>query len=230
MSTSESESARTPTLTTRRRHPRERIPLTLSGSGALPLLANLVGENPSLQAAGPGAREAIAARIQLSAAQPLDQLAATSLEHAGSTFDPHESLRVAGGNQQLALALTERVGRAARLSLVTPVAAVRWSESWLSFLGWSWLDARRRQLAETSLPLTPLARHSGLAQGMLAMHLAVIAAVATVVAVPSGFASRLDLSGQYQPPRSCPGGWLSSCQRPARCCCPHLPGGSAGRF
>jgi monoamine oxidase len=74
----------------------------------------------------PGARDAIAARIQISAAQPLDRLAATSLEHAGSTFDTHESLRVGGGNQRLALALAERLGEAVRLG--TPVEAVSWSE------------------------------------------------------------------------------------------------------
>lgn len=75
----------------------------------------------------PGARDAIAARIQISAAQPLDRLAATSLEHAGSSFDTRESFRVAGGNQQLALALAARVGQAGRLSLGTPVEAVTWS-------------------------------------------------------------------------------------------------------
>lgn len=74
----------------------------------------------------PAARDAIAARIQISAAQPLDQLAATSLEHAGSTFDTRESLRVAGGNQRLALALAARIGNAVRLS--TPVLAVSWSQ------------------------------------------------------------------------------------------------------
>jgi monoamine oxidase len=74
----------------------------------------------------PGARDAIAARIQISAAQPLDRLAATSLEHAGSSFDTRESLRVAGGNQRLALALAARLGGAVRLG--APVEAVSWSQ------------------------------------------------------------------------------------------------------
>jgi monoamine oxidase len=74
----------------------------------------------------PGARAAIAARIQISAAQPLERLAATSLEHSGSTFDVSESLRVAGGNQRLALALAERLGTAVRLGV--PVEAVSWSD------------------------------------------------------------------------------------------------------
>ena len=74
----------------------------------------------------PGAREAIAARVQISAAQPLDRLAASSLEHAGSTFDTHESLRVAGGNQRLATELAARLGDAVRLG--APVEAVSWSD------------------------------------------------------------------------------------------------------
>jgi monoamine oxidase len=73
----------------------------------------------------PAAREAIAARVQISAAQPLDRLAATSLEHAGSTFDTHQSFRVAGGNQRLATGLAARLGEAVRLA--TPVEAVSWS-------------------------------------------------------------------------------------------------------
>jgi monoamine oxidase len=84
-------------------------------------VATLLGELPL----DPGARDAIGARVQISAAQPLDQLAATSLEHAGSTFDTSESLRVAGGNQRLALALAARLGEAVRLG--APVAAVSWS-------------------------------------------------------------------------------------------------------
>jgi monoamine oxidase len=73
----------------------------------------------------PGAREAIAARIQISAAQPVDALAATSLDHAGSTFDRSESVRVAGGNQLVAVRLAERLGPAVRLG--APVEAVRWA-------------------------------------------------------------------------------------------------------
>jgi monoamine oxidase len=74
----------------------------------------------------PGAGDAIAARIQISAAQPLDRLAASSLAHAGSSFDTRESLRVAGGNQRLALALAARLRGAVRLG--APVEAVSWSE------------------------------------------------------------------------------------------------------
>jgi monoamine oxidase len=74
----------------------------------------------------PGAREAIAARLQVSAAQPVDQLAAAVLGHAGSTFSTRESLRVAGGNQRLALRLADRLGGAVHLGV--PVEAVAWSE------------------------------------------------------------------------------------------------------
>jgi monoamine oxidase len=74
----------------------------------------------------PGAREAIAARLQVSAAQPVTELSAAALGHAGSSFSTRESLRVAGGNQQLALRLAERLGGAVHLG--APVQAVTWSE------------------------------------------------------------------------------------------------------
>ncbi len=74
----------------------------------------------------PRAREAIAARVQVSAAQPVDLLAATSLDHAGSTFSQAESFRVAGGNQLVATRLAERLGPALRRS--APAEAVAWSD------------------------------------------------------------------------------------------------------
>jgi monoamine oxidase len=74
----------------------------------------------------PGAREAIAARLQVSAAQPAERLSAAVLGHAGSSFSTRESLRVAGGNQQIALRLAERLDGAVRLGV--PVRAVSWSE------------------------------------------------------------------------------------------------------
>jgi monoamine oxidase len=74
----------------------------------------------------PGAREAIAARLQVSAAQPVEQLAASVLGHAGSTFSTRESVRVGGGNQQVAARLAERVAGAVRLG--APVAAVAWTD------------------------------------------------------------------------------------------------------
>jgi monoamine oxidase len=73
----------------------------------------------------PGARQAIAARLQVSAAQPVQELAATVLGHAGSSFSTRESLRVAGGNQRIALRLAERLGGAVHLG--TGVRAVGWS-------------------------------------------------------------------------------------------------------
>jgi monoamine oxidase len=73
----------------------------------------------------PGAREAIAARLQVSAAQPVAELSAAVLGHAGSSFSTRESLRVGGGNQRLALALAARLGGAVHLG--APVRAVAWS-------------------------------------------------------------------------------------------------------
>jgi len=74
----------------------------------------------------PGARQAIAARLQVSAAQPADELSEVVLGHAGSSFSTRESLRVGGGNQRIALRLAERLPGAVHLGV--PVRAVGWSE------------------------------------------------------------------------------------------------------
>jgi monoamine oxidase len=101
-------------------------------------LRELLADRPELAAGGrsvaavlaelpldPGAREAIAARLQVSTGQPVGQLAATVLGHAGSSFSTRETLRVAGGNQRLALRLAERLPGAVHLGV--PVQAVGWS-------------------------------------------------------------------------------------------------------
>jgi monoamine oxidase len=75
----------------------------------------------------PGAREAIAARLQVSTGQPVAELSAAVLGHAGSSFSTRESLRVAGGNQRLALRLAERLPGAVHLGV--PVRAVTWSDA-----------------------------------------------------------------------------------------------------
>jgi monoamine oxidase len=75
----------------------------------------------------PGAREAIAARLQVSAALPVDQLAAAVLDHAGSTFSTRESVRVGGGNQRLAERLAARLPGAVHLGV--PVERVAWSDA-----------------------------------------------------------------------------------------------------
>jgi monoamine oxidase len=75
----------------------------------------------------PGAREAIAARLQVSAALPVDELAAAVLDHAGSTFSTRESVRVGGGNQRIAARLAERLPGAVHLGV--PVEAIAWSGS-----------------------------------------------------------------------------------------------------
>jgi monoamine oxidase len=73
----------------------------------------------------PGPREAIAARLQVSTGQPVTELAAVVLGHAGSSFSTRETLRVAGGNQRIALRLAERLPGAVHLGV--PVRAVAWS-------------------------------------------------------------------------------------------------------
>src|SRR6266508_153588 len=65
----------------------------------------------------PGAREAIAARLQVSAALPVDELAAAVLDHAGSTFSTRESVRVGGGNQRIAERLADRLPGAVHLGV-----------------------------------------------------------------------------------------------------------------
>jgi monoamine oxidase len=71
-------------------------------------------------------RQAIAARLQVSTGQPVTELAATALGHAGSSFSTRESLRVAGGNQRIALRLAERLPGAVHLGVGVHVVA--WSE------------------------------------------------------------------------------------------------------
>jgi monoamine oxidase len=100
-------------------------------------LRELLAERPELTAGrsvaavlaelplDPGASQAIAARLQVSTGQPVGQLAATVLGHAGSSFSTRETLRVAGGNQRLALGLAERLPGAVHLGV--PVQAVSWS-------------------------------------------------------------------------------------------------------
>jgi monoamine oxidase len=73
----------------------------------------------------PAAGEAIAARLQVTWGRPVEQLAAEVLARAGADFAGTESLRVAGGNQRIALRLAERLGPALRLG--SPAEAVEWS-------------------------------------------------------------------------------------------------------
>jgi monoamine oxidase len=97
----------------------------LAGRPGPDLLGRSVAEILDELPLDPGAREAIAARLQVSAAQPVTELSAAALGHAGSSFSTRESLRVAGGNQRLALALAARLPGA--LHLGTPVRGVAWS-------------------------------------------------------------------------------------------------------
>jgi len=73
----------------------------------------------------PGAREAIEARLEMSCVATSDRLDASVLGSIGAhTRDACPSLL--GGNQQLALALAERLGEAIRLA--TPVEEVAWGD------------------------------------------------------------------------------------------------------
>ena len=68
-------------------------------------------------------REAIRARVEVSAAAPADQVGADELSGVAA-FSDAPSWGIAGGNQSLALALAERVD----VRLQTPVRRVEWGE------------------------------------------------------------------------------------------------------
>jgi monoamine oxidase len=70
------------------------------------------------------ARQVIAARLEVTCACPADRLSARMLEHIA--FVDSEGLRIAGGNQGLALGLAAKLG--SDLHLGCPVDAVSWSE------------------------------------------------------------------------------------------------------
>jgi monoamine oxidase len=99
----------------------------LAGRPGPDLLGRSVAEVLAALPLDPGAREAIAARLQVSAAQPVEALSAAALGHAGSSFSTRESLRVAGGNQGIAVALAGRLPGVVRLG--APVRAVAWSDA-----------------------------------------------------------------------------------------------------
>jgi monoamine oxidase len=70
------------------------------------------------------ARQVIAARLEVTCAHPADRLSARMLEHI--SFENSEGLRIAGGNQGLALGLAARLGDDVHLSCA--VDGVSWSE------------------------------------------------------------------------------------------------------
>jgi monoamine oxidase len=69
----------------------------------------------------PAVADAVLARVEISSAHGAEQLDARALEHVAA-FTPKPSHRIAGGNQQLALALAARLGDRVRLG--TPVRAL----------------------------------------------------------------------------------------------------------
>jgi monoamine oxidase len=72
-----------------------------------------------------GAREAIAARLEVSSATTADRVDASALlDLAAHSADPAPS--IAGGNQQIAIVLAALLGPALRLS--SPVTAISWAE------------------------------------------------------------------------------------------------------
>jgi monoamine oxidase len=74
-----------------------------------------------------GAREAIASRLQISFAFPVDALDSRLLTHEAGSFSGEQSLRSIGGNQQLAIRLAEALE--GRVHLGTAANGVEWSEA-----------------------------------------------------------------------------------------------------
>ena len=76
-------------------------------------------------AVGPGAREALLARVEMSAASAADSIPAESLARLGHV-DDEPSPSLAGGNQTLSLAMAASLEH--RVTLNDPVVAVRWTD------------------------------------------------------------------------------------------------------
>jgi monoamine oxidase len=77
-----------------------------------------------------GVRDAVRVRIEVSGALAADRLDASALVDAVAGFEPGDSYRVRGGNQQLATGLAAQVVAAGgRLRLGAPVVAVAWDEA-----------------------------------------------------------------------------------------------------
>jgi monoamine oxidase len=72
-----------------------------------------------------GAREAVAARLAVSSGYELEDQAASALAEGAAGFGDFPSHGVAGGNDQVALELAQRLGPAVRTSI--PVSRVAWS-------------------------------------------------------------------------------------------------------
>ena len=73
----------------------------------------------------PAAREAIAARVEMSSASPAESVAASALAGLGH-IDDKPSPSVGGGNQRIATELARGLGGS--ISLRSPVRAVRWAD------------------------------------------------------------------------------------------------------
>lgn len=118
------------------REPRGGLPVTVRDcvDGAAILATTLDAERhasvrDALDAAPlePGVRDAIAARIQVSFAQPIEHLAAEVLvTHHAASFTGDQALRGEQGNQQIALVLADQLGN--RVQLNAPARTIDWDE------------------------------------------------------------------------------------------------------
>jgi monoamine oxidase len=108
----------------------------------------------------PTVADAVLARVEISCAQRADLLDAEVLRHIAA-FEPLPSHRVAGGNQQVATRLADKL--ADRVRRCRPVLAIEWSDSDAGVrvrTGEGWLDADRVVIAVPlpvlrELPISP---------------------------------------------------------------------------
>lgn len=132
---------------------------------------------------GPAARQAIESRLEVSWGLPVAELDASVLERVGVTFSPAESLRIAGGNQRIALRLAERLGQA--LWLGTPALAVEWSAGGVRVsAGGGWVEADVCVVAVPAGVLGRIRFQPALPDWKLAAHARVVYAHGATLVVP----------------------------------------------
>ncbi len=101
--------------------------------------------------ADPAARAAVRARLEMTHATPADQLAASALKDAGSSFGDYSSTTVAEGNQAIATALAAGL---ADVRLGAPVREIAWAPGGTVRLA---VDGGEDVVAERAVIAVPLA-------------------------------------------------------------------------
>jgi monoamine oxidase len=104
-------------------------PLVAAAAASAPFGSSVV-QALSTTALPAGVRDAVRVRIEVSGALAAERLDASALVDAVAGFEPGDSYRVRGGNQQVATGLAAQVVAAGgRLRLGIPVVALAWDEA-----------------------------------------------------------------------------------------------------